>query len=149
MNEWVDYIDNGAASREERAARKGFFAACRNGKRSAAERFLQAGINPNFCYKDCSPLGAAVENGDLRLVRILLAAGAEINFFYSDWTAVHAAAAFGHPKILEYLLAGGGDANLRDLTYEGKTPMRYAEENEQNVAIRVLRRFSGIPNGTT
>lgn len=149
MNEWVDYIDNGAASREERAARKGFFAACESGKRSAAERFLQAGANPNFCYKDCSPLGAAVKNGDLRLARILIASGAEINFFYSDWTAVHAAAAFGRPKILEYLLAGGGDANLRDLTYEGKTPMEYARENKQNAAIRVLRRFGGTSGDAT
>ncbi|MBQ7189262.1 MAG: ankyrin repeat domain-containing protein [Kiritimatiellae bacterium] len=141
MNEWVDFIDNGETTREQRKIRKEFFAACKKGKLSLVAKMLQAGACPNFSYRGCTPLGIAVEHENMRLVRILVAAGAEINFFYSDWTAVHAASAFGCGRILEYLLENGGAPNLRDLTYKAKTPMQYAQENGQKAAIRVLRRF--------
>ena len=141
MNEWVDFIDNGETTREQREERKEFFAACKNGKLSLVAKMLQAGACPNFSYRGCTPLGIAVEHENMRLVRNLVAAGAEINLFYSDWTAVHAASAFGCGRILEYLLENGGEPTLRDLTYKAKTPMQYAQENEQKAAIRVLRRF--------
>jgi uncharacterized protein len=82
-----------------------------------------------------------VIRGHTGIAELLLARGADVNAGAGGTTALHGAALFGQPEMARWLLAHGAEAGARD--YEGKTPLRVAEERDQAEVAAILRAHDG------
>jgi len=80
--------------------------------------------------------------GHLEVAKLLLAQGADINAGAGKETALHGAASFGQPAMAEWLIEHGAQVNQLD--FNGKTPLRLAVENGHKDVGYLLWQHGGV-----
>lgn len=82
----------------------------------------------------------ASAGGSVPVAARLIAQGVDVNSGTGANTALHAAAGKGNLEMARWLLSRGADPAALD--YEGKTPLKIAEENNQAEMVELLREAS-------
>jgi hypothetical protein len=123
--------------------RKAFIQRVEAGDRRAVDLFLAAGMSPNAQEKDdWIPLAVAASAGHVPIVRRLLARGADLNAKTGrGLTPLIAATWTGQVPTVHELLDRGAAVNATDKS--GRTAHSYAEEEQHEELIRVLKRAGG------
>ena len=91
---------------------KALYEAAKTGKLDEVQRWLAAGVDPNYQHPEfgTTPLIAAAEAGQLGSVQALVAGGASVAVAsdWDGWTALEAAEKSGHPAVARWLDTQGG-----------------------------------------
>jgi hypothetical protein len=90
------------------------------------------------------PIHVAARAGNLDMIMFMLSKSNReaLNSKARDGsTPLHEAATQGHKDIVEYLLRNAAEVNPKDRF--GRTPLRWAEENQHGAVVRLLKKYGG------
>ena len=93
-----------------------------------------------------TPLHTAANSGHKEVVELLIDNGADVNVKNDEeWTPLHSATYGGQKKIIELLIAKGAevDAIIKLGYFEGRTPLDFAEGQNNTKTADLLRKHGG------
>jgi len=111
--------------------------ACKDGRLSEVESFLQDGVNP--ATVSALQLATANNHPDIvgYIVKHLLRSGADINIRdHSKQTALHCAASYGHQDIAQMLLTSGAATDYKDV--DGRIALHYAAGGGYDTVVDLI-----------
>jgi ankyrin repeat protein len=113
------------------------------GNKDSVEALLAAGANVNLPSRESmkvTPLHSAAAAKEVEIARLLIASGADVNARQPDmgFTPLHEAAGNGNIEMASVLIEKGADINAT--TNEGKTPLAFAIEHNQQAMADFLRK---------